>query len=86
MENLKLIEKEAQEHHKIAQHEKEVAQKLKVSALTEIKKSKARETLMKIEYKLADIKLSSIRRYLTRIEELIDMDEKKLLKSIRELL
>jgi len=56
MENLTRIEKEAQEHRKLAQHEKEVAQKLKISASVEIKKSKARETLMKIEYKLADIK------------------------------
>jgi len=37
---------------KIAQFEKELAQKSKINALIEIKKSKARETLLKIEYEL----------------------------------
>ncbi|HUW90627.1 MAG TPA: hypothetical protein VMV43_08900 [Candidatus Nanopelagicaceae bacterium] len=56
MENLVQIEKDAQQNLKIAQYEKELAQKLKINALTEIKKAKARETLLKIEFDLAEIK------------------------------
>lgn len=56
MENLTNIEKEAQQNFKIAQFENELAQKLKINAITEIKKAKARETLSKIEYDLAEIK------------------------------
>jgi len=86
MNELMHIEKEAQENQRIAQHEREVAKKSKNNALVEIKRSKARENLMKIEYQLAKIKkeLAEKRNFLAKEKikikknQIIDFPEEEL--------